>query len=81
MLTGELTAVEDAGGLGMFISGLVGLDRSAAKDAFADFLDSARYGANQIEFVNLVIGHLSDHGVIEARPRPGLSLNPPDPAP
>lgn len=60
-------AVEEAGSLGVFIRGLVGLDRSAAKEAFAEFLDAKRYGANQIEFVNLVIDHLTDHGVIEAR--------------
>ncbi|HSH61744.1 MAG TPA: DEAD/DEAH box helicase family protein [Acidimicrobiales bacterium] len=60
-------AVEQAGSLGVFIRRLVGLDRSAAKDAFAEFLDATRYTANQIEFVNLVIDHLTEHGVIEAR--------------
>ena len=60
-------AVEEAGSLGVFIRGLVGLDRSAAKEAFAEFLDDKRYTANQIEFVNLVIDHLTEHGVIEAR--------------
>jgi type I restriction enzyme R subunit len=60
-------AVEEAGSLGVFIRGLVGLDRSAAKEAFAEFLDDKRYTANQIEFVNLVIDHLTEHGLIEAR--------------
>jgi type I restriction enzyme, R subunit len=60
-------AVEEAGGLGLFIRGLVGLDRTAAKEALAEFLDDKRYTSNQIEFVNLVIDHLTDHGVIEAR--------------
>lgn len=60
-------AIEEAGNLGVFIRGLVGLDRSAAKEAFAEFLDAKRYTANQIEFVNLVIDHLTEHGVIEAR--------------
>jgi hypothetical protein len=60
-------AVEEAGSLGVFIRGLVGLDRSAAKEAFAEFLDDTRYTAKQIEFVNLVIDHLTEHGVIEAR--------------
>ena len=60
-------AVEEAGSLGVFIRGLIGLDRSAAKEAFAEFLDDKRYNANQIEFVNLVIDHLTEHGVIEAR--------------
>lgn len=60
-------AVEETGSLGLFIRGLVGLDRAAAKEAFAGFLDDKRYTANQIEFVNLVIDHLTEHGVIEAR--------------
>ncbi len=49
----------------MFIRRLVGLDRSAAKDAFTDFLDDKRYNANQIEFVNLVIDELTENGLIE----------------
>ena len=46
---------------------LVGMDRSAAKDAFAEFLDDGRYKANQIEYVNMVIDHLAASGTIEAR--------------
>jgi type I restriction enzyme R subunit len=60
-------AQAEAGSLGLFIRRLVGLDRAAAKEAFADFLDDKRYTANQIEFVNLVIDELSDSGVIEPR--------------
>jgi type I restriction enzyme R subunit len=36
-------------------------------DAFAGLLDSSRYSANQIEFVNLVIDELTANGVIEPR--------------
>jgi type I restriction enzyme R subunit len=57
----------EAGSIGLFIRGLVGLDRSAAKDAFTDFLDDKRYNANQIEFVNLVIDELTENGVIDPR--------------
>jgi type I restriction enzyme R subunit len=57
----------EAGSIGLFIRRLVGLDRGAAKDAFAAFLDDKRYSANQIEFVNLLIDELADNGVIEAR--------------
>lgn len=46
---------------------LVGLDRAAAKQAFAAFLDTQLYGADQIEFVSLVIDALSHAGVIEPR--------------
>jgi hypothetical protein len=77
-------AVEEAGSFGVFIRGLVGLDRSAAKEAFAEFLDDKRYTANQIEFVNLVIDHLAEHGVIEARrfyESPFTDLSPPAPTP
>src|SRR5690606_24792100 len=55
----------EAGSIGLFIRRLAGLDRAAAKDAFAGFLDHRRYNANQIEFVNLLIDELADNGVIE----------------
>jgi type I restriction enzyme R subunit len=57
----------EAGSFGLFIRRLVGLDRAAAKDAFAGFLDDKRYNANQIEFVNLVIDELTQNGVIAPR--------------
>lgn len=60
-------AREEAGSFGLFVRRLVGLDRAAAKDAFAGFLDDKRYNANQIEFVNLVIDELTQNGVIEPR--------------
>jgi type I restriction enzyme R subunit len=47
------------------VRSLVGLDRSAAKDAMATFLSGKTLSANQIEFVNLVIDHLTEHGVME----------------
>jgi type I restriction enzyme R subunit len=58
-------AQEQSGSFGLFVRSLVGLDRVAAKDAFAGFLERARYSANQIEFVNLIIDDLSQNGVIE----------------
>ncbi len=58
---------EEAGSFGLFIRRLVGLDRGAANDAFAGFLDDKRDNANQIEFVNLVIDELTQNGVIEPR--------------
>ncbi len=53
-------------GLGLFVRSLVGLDREAAKAALAVFLDGKMLNANQIEFVNLVIDHLTEHGVMDA---------------
>ena len=53
-------------GLGIFVRSLVGLDRGAAKQAFATFLADRTLKANQIEFVNLIIDHLTEHGVMSA---------------
>jgi type I restriction enzyme, R subunit len=59
-------AKAEAHGLGLFVRSLIGLDRTAAKDAFVTFLDGKRLTANQIEFVNLIIDHLTEHGFMEA---------------
>ena len=58
-------ASERAGSFGLFVRSLVGLDRAAAKRAFAKFLDDKRYSRNQITFVNLVIDYLTEHGTID----------------
>ena len=59
-------AAEQAHGLGLFVRSLVGLDRQAAKEALAGFLNGKALSANQIEFVNLIVDHLTEHGVMEA---------------
>jgi type I restriction enzyme R subunit len=59
-------ASKTAGSFGLFIRSIVGLDRAAAKAAFADFLDDKRYTKNQIQFVALIIDELTDRGVVEA---------------
>jgi len=61
-------ASEEAHGLGLFVRSLIGLDREAAKEALGQFLAGKTLGANQIEFVNLIVNHLTDHGVMD----PGL---------
>jgi type I restriction enzyme R subunit len=55
-------AATDSQGLGLFVRSLVGLDRQASKEAMGEFLDGKRLTANQIEFVNLIIDHLTAHG-------------------
>ena len=60
-------AQEEAGSFGVFVRLLVGLDRAAAKEAFAGFLDDTRFTASQIEFVNLIVDYLTDNGVVEPR--------------
>ncbi|MBL0888144.1 DEAD/DEAH box helicase family protein [Myceligenerans indicum] len=59
------TAAEDAGGLGMFIRRLVGLEKSAVIAAFEDFLAAHEYNADQIRFVETVVAGLSQGGVVE----------------
>jgi len=39
--------------------------REAAKQALAGFLMNKVLSANQIEFVNLIVNHLTEHGTME----------------
>ena len=57
-------AAEESQGLGLFARSLVGMDRSAAKDAMQSFLAEKALSANQIEFVNLLVDHLTEHGIV-----------------
>ena len=57
-------AVEESQGLGLFVRSLVGMDRSAAKDTMGSFLAGKSLSANQIEFVNLIVDHLTEHGIV-----------------
>ena len=62
----DLTWVtERAGELGPFIRSLVGLDRVAAREAFADFLDESKFSVSQIRFVSLIIDELTANGIME----------------
>lgn len=51
--------------LGALVRRIVGLDRSAAKAALGEFLAEGQYTADQIRFVDLVIDHLVDNGLID----------------
>jgi type I restriction enzyme R subunit len=57
--------VEASHGLGLFVRSLVGLDRGAAKEAFAVFLSGKTFTANQIEFVNMIVNHLTENGAMD----------------
>ena len=59
-------AKAESQGLGLFVRSLVGLDQGAAKEAFAGFLNGRNLSADQIEFVNLIVDHLTEHGVMPA---------------
>lgn len=67
--TGELDDIRRATaaskGLGLFVRSLVGMDRAAAKEALAGFITGKTFTANQLEFVNLIVDHLTEHGVME----------------
>lgn len=63
----DLQRVRTEGGLGLFIRSLVGLDREAAKQAFAKFIAERTLNADQIEFIDLIINYLMEEGVMDAR--------------
>jgi type I restriction enzyme R subunit len=56
----------EAHGLGLFVRSLIGLDRAAATDALAGFIDGRTLSANQLDFVTLVVDHLTQNGIMEA---------------
>ncbi len=58
-------AKKEGSGLGLFVRSLVGLDREAAKGALSTFMTGKMLSGNQIEFLNLVINHLSQRGWIK----------------
>jgi len=49
-------------GFGRFVRSLVGLDRKSVTDAFGGFLNSGTASTAQIEFINMVIEHLTEKG-------------------
>ena len=56
-----------------FIRKLVGLDRSAAKQAFSKYLQDTNFSANQIRFAKMIIDYLTQNGLI----KPDLLYEPP----
>ena len=59
--------------LGVLIRELIGLDRGAAKEAFAEYLDEAKYNSQQLRFVNTIIDYLTQNGVMS----PAMLAKPP----
>ena len=45
---------------------MVGMDRQAAKDALAGFVAGKTLRANQIEFLDEIVNHLTEHGCMDA---------------
>jgi type I restriction enzyme, R subunit len=52
-------------GFGRFVRSIVGLDRAAVHEAFGEFLAAGVATASQIEFINMIIEHLTDQGVMD----------------
>lgn len=50
--------------LGVFVRRIVGLDMNAAKEAFAEFLDEARFSPEQIYFVNQIVEYIVHNGLL-----------------
>jgi type I restriction enzyme R subunit len=51
--------------LGVFIRELIGLEKDAVQSAFAEFIQAQNLNAAQIKFVDLIIGYLTQNGVID----------------
>jgi type I restriction enzyme, R subunit len=69
-------------GLGLFVRSLIGMDREAAKRALSGFVSGKILSANQIEFVNFIVDHLTEHGVMKPEllyESPFTDLNPKGP--
>jgi len=66
-------ARETSQGFGRFVRSLVGLDRAAVSEAFGEFLSAGTATAAQIEFINMVIEHLTGQGMMDE----GLLYEPP----
>ena len=58
-------AAEETKGFGLFIRSLVGLERNAAKELFADYLAEGTHTVTQIRFINEIINELTSRGAIE----------------
>ena len=53
--------------LAYFIRELIGLDKEAVQSAFAEFIHQHNFNAAQIKFLDLIIGYLTQNGVIDKR--------------
>ena len=66
ILLKSLLEKNKAPSLAHFVRGMVGMDHSAAKSAFAGFLEDQTLNERQIRFVEMIIDQLTARGVMEA---------------
>ena len=57
-------ARQEAGGLGLFVRSLVGLERSAAVKAMSEFLNDATATSRQLSFVKMIVECLTSNGAM-----------------
>jgi type I restriction enzyme R subunit len=75
-------AKRESEGLGLFIRSLVGMERDAAKQALGGFIADRTLSASQLEFVTMIIDHLTAHGAMKPEllyESPFTDLNPQGP--
>jgi len=53
--------------LGVFIRSIVGMDKSAAQEAFAGFIQAGSLRADQITFINTIITSLTKNGILDKK--------------
>ena len=57
-------AKEEAGGLGLFVRSLIGLERGAAVEAMSEFLNDTTATASQLTFIKLIVESLTRNGAM-----------------
>jgi len=75
----DVERIRGEGGLGLFVRALIGLDKAAVQRAFADFIQGRTLTAHQLEFVDMMIEHLTARGAMDPRllyESPFTDLNP-----
>lgn len=65
--TEDIAKLKQETQIGVFILSLVGLDREAAKEIFAEFQKDRNLTGDQIEFLDMVINYLTERGVMEPK--------------
>lgn len=63
----DMDRIRSEGGLGLFIRAIVGMDREAAKRAMSEFSGGRTLSANQLEFVDLIVDHLTKSGTLDPK--------------
>jgi type I restriction enzyme R subunit len=61
---GDIARAGETMASAFFVRSLVGLDRAAVQAAFGDFLSAGTASVAQIEFIEMVVEHLTDQGTL-----------------